>query len=313
MPIFTGVGPLNWDLWAVRVDDGPKGGRFPWLPPRSRLRPVFQATSVTPLAEKRAHDGVENLTRPWRRDNDLLPSDTLQDEDMEKDSDQAPADPAQRVLRFGANGVRTNSILNRLANLRSRNAPAAEMNEVWARLVTRFEAVVIDWSHQLSLRGAVAEERAFETLSKLFLKFGEYDLNKSFRAWLVTVHANGIKDELRRQKRRPADYPPGGDDHREAQEQLVDPRDQVPRPEAIFERLDEEIVWAIEEAKRQLHENSFHAFWRVVVDGADYDEVAAELGINPASARAQRRRFEVRVQEILRKRGLLPPNEAEAA
>ena len=233
---------------------------------------------------------------------------------MDKDSDQTPADPDQRVLRFGPNGVRTKSILNRLAALRSRNAPAAEMNEVWARLLTRFEAVVIDWSKQFSLDGAAAEERAYETLSKLFLKFGEYDLNRSFRAWLATVHGNGIKDESRRQKRRPFDYPTGGDDHREAQEQLIDPRDQVPRPEAIFERLDEEIVWAIEEAKGQLHESSFHAFWRVVVDGADYDEVAAELGINPTSARAQRRRrFEVRVREILRKRGLLPPAEAEAA
>src|SRR5688572_6749453 len=125
-----------------------------------------------------------------------------------------------------------------------------------------------------------------------------------FRAWLLSIVANACRDELRRQRRRPAlslDAPRGGDIP------ALDPPDPGLTPEDGA--MNAELRAALERALLQLPED-----WRLVVvlsdvHGLSYQEVAQVAALPVGTVKSRLSRARGRLRDILMATGeLVPPS-----
>jgi RNA polymerase sigma-70 factor (ECF subfamily) len=98
----------------------------------------------------------------------------------------------------------------------------------------------------------------------------------TFRGWLLTITQNKIRDHLRHQAARP--QAAGGSDALKQLQQIpemLDSLDDTKEADAQGELLHR----ALDLIRSQFVEQTWQAFWRVVVDGQTPSDVAMELGI----------------------------------
>jgi RNA polymerase sigma factor (sigma-70 family) len=173
-----------------------------------------------------------------------------------------------------------------------------------------FNALVLahqDQVYSLALRfmgqRASAEDATQEAFLRAYRAIRTFRGDR-FRAWLLSIVANTCRDELRRQRRRPAlslDLPRGDDGA------AFDPVDPGRTPEDGA--MNSELRAALERALLQLPED-----WRLVVvlsdvHGLSYQEVAQVAALPVGTVKSRLSRARGRLRDILMATGeLVPPS-----
>ena len=184
------------------------------------------------------------------------------------------------------------SLLQRLRSLKDEKA--------WSLFHELYSPWIHGWAMRAGLQRSDADELVQEVMAKLVkaLPKFEYESEKGlFRGWLKTVFRNQLRIFWRRKK--PVPIGAGGDSNSgdNVLDQLADPNSGLSQlwndeHERYIARRSMELVEPEFEAK------TWRAFWCVVVEDRDPEEVAAELGMTRNNVYQAKRRVLLRVREM---------------
>jgi RNA polymerase sigma factor (sigma-70 family) len=144
--------------------------------------------------------------------------------------------------------------------------------EAWGQLYHDYAPAIFRFCRRALPQREDAEDATMEIFMKLKGKLGQYDMTRSFSAWLYKVAANHCWDMLRRRKIR--------------QDKETDDLENVPleHPDpSQLEKLIEERT--SEEVRKALNKLSARARMALVMryySDMSYDEIADELGVRRA-------------------------------
>jgi RNA polymerase sigma-70 factor (ECF subfamily) len=183
--------------------------------------------------------------------------------------------------------------LSLLDGLRTQDADS------WRRLVTLYGPLVVGWCWQQGLQAAdvgdVAQE-VFQVVLRRVRDFRKDHPNDSFRGWLWTITRNKIGDHIRRKGISP--QAAGGSVFREQIEQL-------PVVESAFTRDSSSELTvglhqrALEMVRTQFEEKTWRAFWMVVCESRNPQDVAVELQISLNAVYLAKSRVLCALREVL--------------
>ncbi|MBI5431272.1 MAG: RNA polymerase sigma factor [Planctomycetes bacterium] len=142
-----------------------------------------------------------------------------------------------------------------------------------------FEALVRDHyravfktSYAMTRNLEDAHDLTQECFTRAWERRAEYRADAPYRAWLASIVRNRLRDELRARHRR-------GTAQQLGDELLLDERT------LDVGLLDEELELGLQRELARLPESERRALVLRVVDEREYDDVAATLGVRPATAR----------------------------
>lgn len=171
----------------------------------------------------------------------------------------------------------------------------------WERLVRLYAPLVASWLR----RWGVAEQEIGDLLQEVFTavarhlsRFRNERPGDTFRGWLSTIARNKMRDHFRRRAAEPIGA--GGS---EASRHLQ----QIPAPPVSDEDhvvadallLDELLLRALDSIRGEFHDQTWKAFWGVVVEGRAAADVAADLGMKPGTVRVAKSRVLLRLRREL--------------
>jgi RNA polymerase sigma-70 factor (ECF subfamily) len=183
------------------------------------------------------------------------------------------------------------------ASLLVRLGDAAD-TPAWARFVDLYAPPVYACARRHGLQDADAADVTQDVLRAVHGAFrrGDYDPNRGrFRAWLITIVRNKLRDFAASRARRA-----GSNQHR------VHALDDVPAPNcdpaAVFELECEKrlFAWAAEQVRGRFQPATWQAFWRTAVDCASGKAVASELGLSVAAVYLAKGRVMAALREQVR-------------
>ncbi len=169
-------------------------------------------------------------------------------------------------------------------------------SDAWDRLVTLYAPLVYFWCRKLGLAEQdtpdVAQE-VFKSVTTGINRFRKDRPEDTFRGWLRTITRCKAADHYRRQSRQPAAA--GGS---VALRQMAEFPDAIEFPDAalpiyVDDESDDESVYhglflrACDLIRTDFKENTWKAFWRVVVDGQSPKDVGDELSIRTDRGRTR--------------------------
>ena len=162
-------------------------------------------------------------------------------------------------------------------------------------LVLRFQDAVYGLTLRMLGDPASAEDVTQDAFIRAWQRFETFR-GGSFRSWLFTIAANRARDELRRRGRRPStSLDEARDDPNRAD---LDPPDAGPTSHDLVEQA--ELLRSLESALSTLPDD-----WREIVvladvQGLDYAEVAAVVGIPVGTVKSRLSRARGRLREVIR-------------
>ena len=177
-----------------------------------------------------------------------------------------------------------------------RDAPAA-----WRRLVELYAPLVAAWCR----RWGLAEEDVLDVTQEVFAavagNLGRFHKDRpqdTFRGWLRVIARNKVRDHFRRRAEAPAAA--GGT---EAALRLA----QVECPASLAEESDaaddaefsDVLRRALDAIRGEFHEQTWQAFWGVVVLDQPAADVAAQLQMQPGAVRVAKSRVLARLRREL--------------
>ena len=170
----------------------------------------------------------------------------------------------------------------------------------WRSLVDLYSPLIFHWCQKLGLSSqecADIVQDVFRAVVGNIAKFRSERTGDTFRGWLRTITCNKVHDHFRRLAREP--QAAGGTHSQRRMSQiaemandLVNDQDAANAEQALYLR-------AIEMIREDFKEQTWQAFWRVVVDGRSAQEVADELGMRPGTVRVAKSRVLNRLRQQL--------------
>ncbi len=168
-------------------------------------------------------------------------------------------------------------------------------SDAWGRLVSLYAPLVYFWCRKLGLADQdtpdVVQE-VFKSVTTDIDRFRKDRPQDTFRGWLRTITRSKAADHYRRQSRQP-----------EAVGGSAALRQMTEFPDAIDNESDDEPVYhglflrACDLIRTDFKENTWKAFWRVVVDGQSPKDVANELSMQPGTVRVAKSRVLQRLRQ----------------
>ena len=172
-------------------------------------------------------------------------------------------------------------------------------SNAWDRLVALYAPLVCFWCRKLG----IAEQDISDVVQDVFKsvmtgleKFHKVRPEDTFRGWLRTITRSRAADHFRSKSRQANAV--GGSEAMRLMDKL---------PDSVFslslDESDEETVYhslflrACEIIRSDFQENTWKAFWRVVVDGCSPTEVAEELSMRPGTVRVAKSRVLQRLRQ----------------
>lgn len=155
------------------------------------------------------------------------------------------------------------------------NGGAAEVG--FAELQRRYGKLVEGWVQTIVHDVQMAQEVAYETLTKVFLKSHLYRPDSNFQAWLFKVARNHALSKLRDRRRRPlpiSNLAATYDRH-----EVTDALQLVADHREHREAEEHEFASAFEAAVERLPDRYRDVFERCVQRGVSYRDAGAELGV----------------------------------
>lgn len=176
--------------------------------------------------------------------------------------------------------------------------------DAWERLVRLYSPLVYSWSQESGLPSADVHDifqEVFHALARNIKKFRRLE-NGSFRGWLRTMTRNKVNDHFRKSGREP--QPIGGTDARYCWEQMPEPRRHSSSKSSHDEQTKLEIQHAIlsqalANVRSSFVEQTWQAFWMVVIDGRETKDVAEDLSMRPGTVRVAKCRVLKRLRQEL--------------
>ena len=188
--------------------------------------------------------------------------------------------------------------------------------EAWERLARLYAPLVAYWCR----RWGVAEQDVVDVLQDVFAavanhldRFRKERPGDTFRGWLLTITRNKTNDYLRRRGQEPAAA--GGTEAALRFKQVIDPHSAAPAGDAgvtdtaetdaaqtdaadvaIFDAV---LRTALDAIRGEFHEQTWRAFWGVVVEGRATADVAADLDMRPGTVRVAKSRVLLRLRREL--------------
>jgi RNA polymerase sigma-70 factor (ECF subfamily) len=171
--------------------------------------------------------------------------------------------------------------------------------EAWREFVELYAPLVYGYVRKQGLQDADAADLCQDVLGAVAGAVGRLDYDPrhgAFRNWLFTIVRNRLSNWQRARARRV--QASGDSTTHQLLEQCPAPGDMETAWEAEWEaRL---IGWACEQARHQVEESTWQAFWRTAVEGQSVQAVADELGLSTASVYHARTRVLARLKELVR-------------
>ena len=169
----------------------------------------------------------------------------------------------------------------------------------WGEFVDLYAPLVYGYARKQGLQDADAADLSQEVLRAVAGAVGrlEYDPAKgAFRNWLFTI----VRNKLANWRAAQANRPHGSGDS--ATHRLLEGWAAPDAPEAEWEGEWERrlVAWACEQARRQVSDATWQAFWRTAVEGQPGKQVAADLGLTVAAVYHARGRVLSRLKEFAR-------------
>jgi RNA polymerase sigma-70 factor (ECF subfamily) len=175
----------------------------------------------------------------------------------------------------------------------------AQDREAWREFVDLYAPLVYGYLRKQGLQDADAADLCQDVLTAIAGAVGRLDYDPrrgAFRNWLFTVVRNRLSNWLAAQARR---VQASGDS---TTHQLLE---KCPAPGGMEADWQAEwqsrlIAWACEQARRQVSEATWQAFWRTAGEGQPVKSVAADLGLTTTAVYHARRRVLAHLKELVR-------------
>ena len=174
--------------------------------------------------------------------------------------------------------------------------------ESWNRLVTLYAPLVYYWCGKLGVQAqdsADVVQEVFQAVAKSIQKFQCDKPENTFRGWLRTITRSKAINAFRHQSRQPAKASGGsealGQMHQVPDYNSLDDShqtDDAPATQALFLR-------ACKLVQQDFQENTWKAFWLVVIEGRSPSEVAEELSMRSGTVRVAKCRVLQRLRQEL--------------
>jgi RNA polymerase sigma-70 factor (ECF subfamily) len=167
------------------------------------------------------------------------------------------------------------------------------------QLVARFQSLVFNIAYHYLGRREEVEDLAQEVFLRVFQTLDRYDTGRPLKHWIGKIAVNRCLDELRKRKIRRLHLASDlGDGDREGIDQLMEASGQN-RP--LTELEAERCMRLLEVSMNVLPEKDRIAFVLREMEGQDYTDLAAMLGISEVAARIRVSRARKRLQVELEK------------
>jgi len=144
--------------------------------------------------------------------------------------------------------------------------------EAWGELYRAYAPAIFRFCRRALPTREDAEDATMEVFMKLKGKLGQYDMTRSFTAWLYKVAANHCWDTLRRRKIR----------QDKETEDLENVPLEHPEPSQLERLIEERTSEEVRKALNQLGARARMALVMRYYSDMSYDEIADELGVRRA-------------------------------
>ncbi|HZD55266.1 MAG TPA: sigma-70 family RNA polymerase sigma factor [Anaerolineales bacterium] len=185
--------------------------------------------------------------------------------------------------------------------------------ESFNQLVLAYQDLVYHQAYRLLGERRAAEDAAQEAFVTVFRKLGSYR-GGSFKVWLLRIVTNRCYDQLRWEKRHPAvsiDPVDSRGEEIESPSWLIDPGE---TPESAVERT--ELRDTLQAYINQLPVYARTVLVLVDIQGLDYSEAAAVMGVSVGTVKSRLARARKRIRDCLKgsskKFDDLPPRRSPA-
>jgi RNA polymerase sigma-70 factor (ECF subfamily) len=206
--------------------------------------------------------------------------------------------PSKRSTDPGGSSNRTSQSL--IGLIKTNDADA------WDRLVFLYSPLIYFWCHRSGLPSQEIPDvfqEVFHAVARNIHKF-RHDRNGTFRGWLSMLTRNKVNDHYRKTGREPR--PAGGTEAKqffelipstEPQDESAENDDELYSGETEISIRRELLQRALSNIRPHFQEQTWQAFWRVVIDGRETNDVAAELSMQPGTIRVAKSRVLKRLRQ----------------
>ncbi len=195
---------------------------------------------------------------------------------------------------FGAAGSTSRSLLLDAKH----DDPAA-----WMRLVRLYEPLLAAWCRRLRVPEQDIPDVLQEVFASVAANLGRFRKERpddTFRGWLWMIARNKVHDHYRRRADRPVAT--GGTEASLRLAQVADPEALADRGGNVDDCIAESVAFsevlqrALVAIRAEFHEQTWQAFWSVVVEGRATGDVAAALSMKPGAVRVCKSRVLARLR-----------------
>ena len=176
--------------------------------------------------------------------------------------------------------------------------------DAWNRMVELYSPLVYHWCKKSGLIQQDIPDVFQDVFCSVATHIDKFNQNPkgTFRGWLRTITYNKTIDYFRKTGRTP--MPVGGTEAQHFIEQIptdfsiVDAHDVVSdNPGEDVEIRRDFLKQALANIRPHFSEKTWRAFWRVVIDGRETNDVANELAMNPGTIRVAKSRVLKRLRQ----------------
>lgn len=175
-------------------------------------------------------------------------------------------------------------------------------NDAWRRLVTTYSRLVCFWCRKKLPQSADVEGVAQDVFLAAAVGINKFDGNsKAFRNWLRTITYRQVANHWRREQDEPQAR--GGSAAKVLLNEI--PSSEIDegydKPSTIEIEQENSLLYSglIENIRHHFSDQTWTAFWQVVIDGRDPSHVAADLGISRGAVYTAKSRVLKKLREDL--------------
>lgn len=178
-------------------------------------------------------------------------------------------------------------------------------SDSWDRLVSLYSPLIYYWCQRMDLPTQEMPDvfqEVFHSVARNIQKFNREQAGGTFRGWLRTVTRNKVHDYYRKIGREPR--PTGGTEAKNRFEQIP-AFESEPGQADCDNQASEQIVFqdlygrALAEIRPHFQEQTWQAFWIVVIEGRTAGDAANELSMQPGTVRVAKSRVLHRLRQEL--------------
>ncbi len=169
--------------------------------------------------------------------------------------------------------------------------------EAWDRLISLYTPLVYYWCQKQQLAEQDIPDIVQDVFRAVASNIGRFRKDRpgdTFRGWLRTITRSKVTDHFRKQQKQPNAVGGSVAQQRFAEVPDFEDDDSVDEPavQSLFLR-------ALELIKADFQDQTWQAFWGVVVDGKLAKDVAEELSMRPGTVRVAKSRVLQRLRQEL--------------